>query len=241
MTKLAIIIPALNEETTIKSVVERCTPFADVIVVNDGSTDNTSEIAKTSGAKVIDLTENKGVDGATFAGLEHAYSEGYSFAITLDADGQHDPELINKFSEPLIAGTVVMVHGIRPSSARISEKIMRLYSYHVYGISDILCGFKGYSLTHVYAPNIKMRRYKTYSTSLPWCVINDGLTFSEVNISVKPRDLNDTPRIGGLIKANIRILSALAILLLFDLRSLLNNPRKFIRTRLFKKRGGKAC
>ena len=231
ISKLAVIIPALNEADSIKIVIDGCKKFADVIVVNDGSTDNTSEVAKMSGAIVVDLKENIGVDGATFAGLEKAHTLGHEFAITLDADGQHDPSFIKDFTSPLFEGEVVMVHGIRPNSARLAERIMRLYALKMYGISDILCGFKGYALQQVYAPNKKMRKFKTYSTSLPWCVINDGLSFAQVKIPVYPRAQNDKPRIGGTIKANFRILSALMILVFFDLQSFIFNPKKFIKTR----------
>lgn len=231
MSKLAVIIPALNEAKTIKSVIDGCKQFADVIVVNDGSTDNTSEVARVNGAIVVDLKDNVGVDGATFAGLEKAHTLGHEFVVTLDADGQHDPRFIKDFTIPLFEGRVVMVHGIRPHSARLAERIMRLYARKVYGISDILCGFKGYSLKQVYVPNKKMSKFKTYSTSLPWCVINDGLPFAQVKIPVHPRELNDKPRIGGTIKANLRILSALIILVFLDLQSFIFDPTKFIKTR----------
>jgi len=231
MSKLAVIIPALNEAKTIKSVIDGCKQFADVIVVNDGSTDNTSEVARVNGAIVVDLKDNVGVDGATFAGLEKAHILGYEFAITLDADGQHDPSFIKDFTIPLFERKVVMVHGVRPHSARLAEKIMRFYALKVYGISDILCGFKGYCLQQVYAPNMKMRKFKTYSTSLPWCVINDGLPFAQLNIPVHPRDSNDKPRIGGTIKANFRILSALSILVFLDFQSFIFDPKKFLKTR----------
>ena len=231
MNKLAVIIPALNEAKTIKSVIDGCKQFADVIVVNDGSTDNTSEVARVNGATVVDLKDNVGVDGATFAGLEKAHILGHEFAITLDADGQHDPSFIKDFTTPLFERKVAMVHGIRPHSARLAERLMRLYALKVYGISDILCGFKGYCLQQVYAPNKKMRKFKTYSTSLPWCVINDGLPFAQVNIPIHPRDINDKPRIGGIIQGNLRILSALSILIFLDFQSFIFDPKKFLQTR----------
>ena len=231
MSKLAVIIPAFNEAKTIKCVIDGCKQFADVIVANDGSTDNTSEVARVNGAIVVDLKDNVGVDGATFAGLEKAHLLGYEFAITLDADGQHDPSFIKDFTIPLFERKVAMVHGIRPHSARLAERVMRLYALKVYGISDILCGFKGYCLPQVYVPKKKMRELKTYSTSASWCVINDGLPFAQVNIPVHPRALDDKPRIGGTIKANLRILSALSILIFLDFKSFIFDPKKFLQTR----------
>ncbi|MFW6109720.1 MAG: glycosyltransferase family 2 protein, partial [archaeon] len=87
--KVSVIIPAYFEEKTIASVVERCLPFVDeVLVVNDGSTDDTTMRAMKAGARVIDLGQNMGVLRAIERGLHEASGD---ILVTLDADGQHDP------------------------------------------------------------------------------------------------------------------------------------------------------
>jgi len=86
---VSLVIPAYFEEKTIGSIVERCLPFADeVLVVNDGSTDDTVKAARAAGARVVDLAENMGVLGATQVGLKEASSD---IIVTLNADWQHDP------------------------------------------------------------------------------------------------------------------------------------------------------
>jgi glycosyltransferase involved in cell wall biosynthesis len=99
---LLVIVPAWNEEKSVGFVVSdltRVLPYADVLVVNDGSTDRTSDVARAAGAIVLDLPVNLGVGGAMRAGYKYAYRQGYARTVQHDADGQHDPLAI----EPLLA------------------------------------------------------------------------------------------------------------------------------------------
>ena len=94
---LLIIIPAWNEQETIADViaeVRREIPLADVLVVNDGSKDRTVQIARASGATVLDLPINLGVGGAMRAGYKYALRTGYDRTVQLDADGQHVPATV---------------------------------------------------------------------------------------------------------------------------------------------------
>jgi glycosyltransferase involved in cell wall biosynthesis len=96
---LLIIVPAWNEESSVGGVVTELfevIPYADVLVVNDGSTDRTSEVARGAGATVLDLPVNLGVGGAMRAGYKYAYRLGYPRTVQHDADGQHDPAAIEK-------------------------------------------------------------------------------------------------------------------------------------------------
>jgi glycosyltransferase involved in cell wall biosynthesis len=94
---LLVIVPAWNEEQSVGRVVLellRVLPYATVLVVNDGSTDRTSAVAREAGARVLDLPVNLGVGGAMRAGYKYAFREGYARTVQHDADGQHDPEAI---------------------------------------------------------------------------------------------------------------------------------------------------
>lgn len=90
-----MIVPAWNEREALPGVLAELTaslPHADVLVVNDGSTDGTADVARASGsAMVLDLPLNLGVGGAMRAGYRFAAREGYDAAVQVDADGQHDP------------------------------------------------------------------------------------------------------------------------------------------------------
>lgn len=89
-----IIMPAFNEEAAIPAViaeVRQTLPDVDVLVVNDGSADSTSERARSAGAAVLDLPFNLGVGGAMRLGFRYAVRNGYDAAVQIDSDGQHDP------------------------------------------------------------------------------------------------------------------------------------------------------
>jgi glycosyltransferase involved in cell wall biosynthesis len=90
-----IIIPAMNEEKTIATVISQAKQMGyDVLVIDDNSQDNTLNIAKENGALVIPLLYNLGAWNATQTGFQYALKNSYQIVITLDADGQHNPQSI---------------------------------------------------------------------------------------------------------------------------------------------------
>ncbi|RNI25389.1 glycosyltransferase family 2 protein [Flexivirga caeni] len=92
--RLLVIIPCYNESETIGAVlheVRACLPNADVLVVDDGSTDHTRPVAIAAGARVVTLPFNLGVGGALRTGFRYAIRHGYRVALQIDGDGQHDP------------------------------------------------------------------------------------------------------------------------------------------------------
>jgi polyprenyl-phospho-N-acetylgalactosaminyl synthase len=97
------VIPAYNEGTRIASVIDGAKKYVDVvIVVNDGSTDDTSKKAAAAGARVLSHPENCGAGAATMTGIEAARRLGATIVVTLDADEQHDPNDIPALLKPLI-------------------------------------------------------------------------------------------------------------------------------------------
>ncbi|HEX2805203.1 MAG TPA: glycosyltransferase family 2 protein [Kineosporiaceae bacterium] len=92
--RLLVLVPAWNEESSVGAVVKEvltALPEADVLVVDDGSTDRTAEIAAGAGARVLSLPYNLGVGGAMRAGYRYAVRWGYDVGVQVDGDGQHDP------------------------------------------------------------------------------------------------------------------------------------------------------
>ncbi len=108
-----IIIPAYNEELTIGSVVALARKYGDVLVVDDGSSDRTSEIAQNAGAIVVKHETNMGKGAALRTGFDYALANGYDAAVCLDADGQHNPGEIPKLLEPILKDEADMVIGSR--------------------------------------------------------------------------------------------------------------------------------
>ena len=104
MKSYLIIIPAFNEEASLARVLsdtKQSNPYADILVVNDGSADRTSEIARQAGVEVLDMPFNIGYGGAVQTGFLFATEEGYDFVITLDGDGQHDPASVQNLIEAM--------------------------------------------------------------------------------------------------------------------------------------------
>jgi glycosyltransferase involved in cell wall biosynthesis len=97
--KFAVIIPAFNEEAALPGLIEELGGYvvpSDIIVINDGSTDETATLARAKGAVVLDLACNIGVGGAVQVGFKYAFDHGYEYVVRVDGDGQHPPSEIPK-------------------------------------------------------------------------------------------------------------------------------------------------
>lgn len=117
MKKVLVIIPAYNEEESIGKIIDEIKSFnyqnTDILVINDGSKDNTSEEAKNHKAIVLDLPNNLGIGGAVQTGYLYAYKNNYDIAIQIDGDGQHNPVYIRKMVELISKKNYDMVIGSR--------------------------------------------------------------------------------------------------------------------------------
>jgi glycosyltransferase involved in cell wall biosynthesis len=110
------IVPAYNEEDSLRTVLEEIhavDPELEVVVVNDGSTDETAKVAAAAGAAVVSLPFNLGIGGAVQTGYQYALEHGFEVAIQVDADGQHDPREIGQVLEPVFDGRADLVVGTR--------------------------------------------------------------------------------------------------------------------------------
>ncbi len=115
--KILIVIPAFNEGDTVAKVISGCRKHmpenADLIVINDGSTDRTYEVCQEEGIDVINTPFNQGIGNALQTGFRYAIEKNYDFLINLDADGQHNPADLPKFIEKLREGKFDIVIGSR--------------------------------------------------------------------------------------------------------------------------------
>ncbi|HDY86819.1 MAG TPA: glycosyltransferase family 2 protein [bacterium] len=105
--KILIVIPAFNEAENIGNVIsdlKQHFPEGVPVIINDGSSDDTSSIGRSMGVRVIDLPFNLGIGGAVQTGLQIAASEGYDVAVQFDGDGQHMAEEIEKIIKPVSEG-----------------------------------------------------------------------------------------------------------------------------------------
>ncbi len=110
------IVPARNEAGAIGGVVDEIRAFdptLDVVVIDDGSTDATAEVARSRGVAVVSLPFNLGIGGAVQTGFKYALANGYELAVRLDGDGQHDPAELPKLIGPVVRGEADIVVGSR--------------------------------------------------------------------------------------------------------------------------------
>lgn len=111
-----VFIPAWNEEGSVAEVigdVRACMPEADLLVIDDGSTDGTAARAREAGALVASLPFNQGLGAALQTGYLHALREGYEVCAHLDADGQHPPREVARLLEEIYADRADLVIGSR--------------------------------------------------------------------------------------------------------------------------------
>jgi glycosyltransferase involved in cell wall biosynthesis len=113
MHSILALIPAYNEGERIARVVVGARDHLPVLVVDDGSTDDTAERAEEAGATVLRQTPNRGKGATLQAGFRYALSQGYAATVTLDADGQHDPAEIPKFLEAYAERRTDLIIGAR--------------------------------------------------------------------------------------------------------------------------------
>jgi len=114
-----VAIPAWNEQESIADVIAKVgehRPDADILVVNDGSSDATAEVARAAGATVVSLPFNVGVGGAMRTAFLYAQRGGYQAMVQVDADGQHDPADLDRVLNSLADADVVVGTRFHPDS-----------------------------------------------------------------------------------------------------------------------------
>ena len=156
-------MPALNEAASIAAVLARVPKHIDgvgsieVLVIDDGSTDSTVELAKQAGASVISHGRNLGVGAALQTGVAEAIRRGVSLAVNIDSDGQFSPEDIGTLARPVLDGTVDFVTASRFKDPALVPDMPRVKLWGNWGMSrivsglvgqhfaDVSCGFRAYS------------------------------------------------------------------------------------------------
>jgi glycosyltransferase involved in cell wall biosynthesis len=157
--RVLVIVPAHDEEESLPRTVQEVRLKAnpvDLLVVDDGSTDRTAEVARALGVPVVSLPVNLGVGGALQTGFRYALARGYQVGVQLDADGQHDPAYLEPLLAPVLAGQADVSIGSRyvtgnssyraPAARRLG---MIFFSWVVRvavgrSIADTTSGFRAY-------------------------------------------------------------------------------------------------
>jgi glycosyltransferase involved in cell wall biosynthesis len=192
--KSIVIIPAFNEEAAIGAIVKRSLRYVDdVLVIDDGSVDDTSRIAEDAGAHVIKHYNNlgKGVS------LKDAFGEvsGYDIVVTIDGDGQHNPDEIPALIRPIIEGRADFVNGSRyldgfdedtPAYRRVGQRVLDIATNVTSGtnVTDSQSGFRAFS-----GKTIKLFRFRDTGFGIESEMLADAaennLRIIEVPITVR--------------------------------------------------------
>lgn len=145
--KVAILIPAFNEKVSIQSVIRDLKETLasssyeyKIVVIDDGSSDNTGELAKKSGATVIRHILNSGAGSATATGLSYAEQNGFHIAATMDADGQHAPQDVLRGLNELVQRDVDLLIGSRLINYQGMSKVKVLGNQGLSAVTYLLFG-----------------------------------------------------------------------------------------------------
>ncbi|MFC1898785.1 glycosyltransferase family 2 protein [Chloroflexota bacterium] len=193
--RVVAIVPCYNTESHIAEVVAKCLPHVDqVIVVDDGSTDDTAEVAKKAGAKVISHDRNMGYGVAINACFEAAKANAADILVILDGDGQHNPDEIPSLLEPILGGETDLVIGSRflsnnhnmPSYRNFGIRVIT-WLWNVFSkikVSDSQSGFRTYNKT-LFKNLTLSENGMSISIEILEKARRKGLTITEVPISCR--------------------------------------------------------
>ena len=206
-----VVLPAFNESSSIESVLTSLKSCCDILVVDDGSDDNTSSLAIKNGVHLVRHQSNRGYDKALETGLLWAIDNNYEFVVTMDADGQHSPTLISLFIDELKDGADIVV-GYRQYKQRWSEIVFSYISSLLWQIDDPLCGMKGYRI-QLFKNLQSLDSYTSIGTELLIRGLRSNFAVRQISIPSIPRIGHS--RFGNGVRANFRILKAMYYGLLF--------------------------
>lgn len=237
LSKTLLVIPAFNEEAAIADVLDEVfmtNPGVNCLVVDDGSTDRTSNIARDTRALVATLPYNLGVGGAMRVGFNYALANGYDNVVQVDGDGQHDPRDVARLVEQLERADLVV--GARfAGSGNYDAKGPRRWAMVVLAkllsrsartqLTDTTSGFRaaGPEAVRIFARHYPAEYLGDTVESLV-IAARAGLTITQVPVSMRER-AGGTPSHNP-IKSTLFLLRVGIAMLFAFLRPPINDPKR---------------
>lgn len=211
--KIVVLIPAFNESKTVEPLIQQLTQsHYSVLVVDDGSTDDTASLAARAGAQVVQTTTNIGYENAMNFGFRTILDSVVTFVpepqwiATMDADGQHTIEALNALADIALSHPVDLVLSVRDDKNRFSEIIFGWITHLFFRLSDPLTGLKLYRIEACKKWNYFDSK-KLIGTQLAIEMAKAGHPFEECAIQILPR--RDESRFAKTFWGNIKIFKAL--------------------------------
>ena len=202
--RLLIVIPAFNEESSIADVISKAKAFSpEVLVYDDGSSDNTADVAEKNGAIVIRNSRNRGYGRALNTLFQTAIIMKVDFIITIDSDGQHDPDQIPRLLQPLIENKADVVIGSRFLTSEDKTNVPKYRSIGIKTITkftqaacfdkitDATSGFRAYTINSLSKLHL-VENGMAISTEILLKANESNLRIVEVPITTKKYDINDS-------------------------------------------------
>lgn len=200
---IVALIPAYNEERFIGSVVLRALEYTSlVIVVDDGSSDATAEIAEAAGAQVVRHSQNQGKGAALNTGMQIACQLGADVVVTFDGDGQHLPEELPRVILPICNGEADLVVGSRYIEATSQVPLGRVWGHRLFNtlvnglsgvpLSDSQSGFRAFSRPALQSLSFSSAGFSVES-EMQLLARTHGLTVKEVPITIRYQDRPKRP------------------------------------------------
>jgi len=197
---IMILIPAYNEADNLKYLLSKIPKRINgvdvgVLVVDDGSDDDTREIVQNSGHLVVSNVINRGGGAALRLGYDILRNSGASICITMDADGQHRPEEIEKLVSPIINDDYDVVIGSRILGSREKGSPIRAAGVHIFGaivssllgkrMTDPSSGFRAFKMDRI--KDIDLREDQYHTSELIIEAVKKGLRLKEVPVTILER------------------------------------------------------
>jgi len=195
--RVCAVIPAYNEAATIGRIIQETKKYVDtVFVVDNGSIDDTGELARKNGAEVIPYTEKRGYGAAQYVGHIGAMKNGFDYVLQLDADGQHNPKYIPKLLEAMQNGDYDIVLGsrfltdsyknlalVRRIGIMFFSKVVSFLGHAQ--ITDVTSGFKVYKVSSLRRLSKPSDRFPAVEQMLE--MAKKGMQIREVPVEMSVR------------------------------------------------------
>ena len=223
--KVIALIPAFNEEKTLAGVIAGVQEYVgEVVVVNDGSSDATAEVARKEGAIVLSHVLNRGVGAAQSTGYHYGIEKGYDFIVQVDGDGQHNPRYIPELLKVVTSGYDMVIGSrflnpsfrhyslIRRKGVPFLSRLTNLLAGLT--VTDVTSGFRVYRVKKLQELSRHQDRHWAVEQTLE--AARKGWRIKEISVEMPTRQIGETQfNVKTILLYPVRVLEAILKILIF--------------------------